>query len=110
MSKIIGIDLGTTNSCVSVMEGNEPVVIANDEVNRLRGLVSWPSGNIGGPIGDALCPGVFSHGLVRPLRERWAIVDRVDGDDERERGGSRAVRSNCSSILPRCAVATPPTA
>jgi len=27
MSKIIGIDLGTTNSCVSVMEGNEPVVI-----------------------------------------------------------------------------------
>lgn len=34
MSKIIGIDLGTTNSCVSVMEGNEPVVIANDEGRR----------------------------------------------------------------------------
>ncbi len=34
MSKIIGIDLGTTNSCVAVMEGNEPVVIQNDEGRR----------------------------------------------------------------------------
>ena len=34
MSKIIGIDLGTTNSCVAVMEGNEPVVIPNDEGRR----------------------------------------------------------------------------
>ncbi len=34
MAKIIGIDLGTTNSCVAVMEGNEPVVIANEEGRR----------------------------------------------------------------------------
>lgn len=34
MGKIIGIDLGTTNSCVSVLEGNEPVVIANSEGKR----------------------------------------------------------------------------
>ena len=34
MSKIIGIDLGTTNSCMSVMEGGEPVVIPNSEGAR----------------------------------------------------------------------------
>ena len=35
MSKIIGIDLGTTNSCVAVLEGGEPMVIANAEGNKI---------------------------------------------------------------------------
>jgi molecular chaperone DnaK len=39
MSKIIGIDLGTTNSVVSVMEGGEPVVIANREGARTTASV-----------------------------------------------------------------------
>ena len=34
MSKVIGIDLGTTNSCVAIMEGGEPIVIANSEGSR----------------------------------------------------------------------------
>ncbi len=43
MSKVIGIDLGTTNSCVAVMEGGEPVVITNAE----------------GTSDHAVCRGVF---------------------------------------------------
>jgi molecular chaperone DnaK len=35
MGKVIGIDLGTTNSCVAVLEGGEPVVITNSEGNRI---------------------------------------------------------------------------
>ena len=45
MSKIIGIDLGTTNSCVSVMEGNEPVVIPNSEGTKTISSIKRFMGN-----------------------------------------------------------------
>ena len=41
MSKVIGIDLGTTNSCVAVMEGNEPVVIPNSEGTKNYTFNRW---------------------------------------------------------------------
>ena len=53
MGKIIGIDLGTTNSCVSVMEGNEPVVITNSEGKRTTpsvvGFIAGGERKIGDP-------------------------------------------------------------
>lgn len=54
MGKIIGIDLGTTNSCVAVMEGNEPVVIENSEGRRTTpSIVAFLKGNEGErKIGD----------------------------------------------------------
>jgi len=52
MGKIIGIDLGTTNSCVAVMEGNEPVVIPNDEGRRTTPSVVAFMDNGDRKIGD----------------------------------------------------------
>ncbi len=52
MGKIIGIDLGTTNSCVAVMEGNEPVVIPNDEGRRTTPSVVGFQDNGERKIGD----------------------------------------------------------
>jgi molecular chaperone DnaK len=52
MSKIIGIDLGTTNSCVSVMEGNEAVVIPNEEGRRTTPSVVAFLGNGERKVGD----------------------------------------------------------
>ncbi len=55
MGKIIGIDLGTTNSCVSVMEGNEPVVIPNSEGRRTTpSIIGFlDNGNGERKVGDA---------------------------------------------------------
>ena len=63
MSKIIGIDLGTTNSCVAVLEGGEPVVIANAEGGRTTPSVvafSKTGERMVGQVGDLFDPNLHN--------------------------------------------------
>lgn len=69
MGKIIGIDLGTTNSCVSVMEGNEPVVITNDEGKRTTPSVIGFLDNGERKVGDS----AKRQAITNPLRTIMSI-------------------------------------
>ena len=69
MSKIIGIDLGTTNSCVAVMEGNEPVVITNDEGKRTTPSIIGFLDNGERKIGDP----AKRQAITNPLRTIMSI-------------------------------------
>src|SRR5438876_10106413 len=69
MSKIIGIDLGTTNSVVAVMEGGEPVVITNPEGSRLT-----PSGVAFTKTGERLVGQVAKRqGVTNPEKTVFSI-------------------------------------
>ena len=82
MGKIIGIDLGTTNSCVSVFEGNEPVVITNAEGKRttpsIVALVDGGERKIGGPAKRQAITNpqrtIFS--IKRFMGENWDQVQK----------------------------------
>ncbi len=69
MGKIIGIDLGTTNSCVAVMEGNEPVVIPNDEGRRTTPSVVAFMDNGERKIGDP----AKRQAITNPTRTIFSI-------------------------------------
>ena len=69
MGKIIGIDLGTTNSCVSVFEGNEPTVIANSEGKRTTpSVVAFVEGGER-KVGDP----AKRQAVTNPLRTIYSI-------------------------------------
>ena len=89
MSKIIGIDLGTTNSCVSVMEGGEAVVIANAEGNR-----TTPSVVAFSKDGER---------MVGQVAKRQAITnpDRTISSIKREMGSSYKVTIDGKSYTPQ---------
>ncbi len=83
MSKIIGIDLGTTNSCVAVMEGGEPVVIANAE-----GARTTPSVVGFTKTGDRLVGQVAKRQAITNPENTVASIKRYghrpQGDPERQ--------------------------
>ncbi len=89
MGKIIGIDLGTTNSCVAVLEGGEPVVIVNNEGNR-----TTPSVVAFTKEGER---------LVGQVAKRQAVVnsDRTVTSIKREMGSSHSVRIDNKSYSPQ---------
>ncbi len=89
MSKIIGIDLGTTNSCVAVMEGGEPVVIPNAE-------------------GDRTTPSVVAftktgERLVGKIAKRQAVTnhDRTISSIKRDMGTDRKVKIDSATYTPQ---------
>ena len=84
MSKTIGIDLGTTNSCVAVIEGGEPVVIANAE-------------------GARTTPSVVAFSMVGQVAKRQAITnpDRTVASIKREMGSNYKVTIDDKSYTPQ---------
>ena len=82
MGKIIGIDLGTTNSCVSVFEGNEPVVIANSEGKRTTpsvvGFVEGGERKIGDPAKRQAItnPKNTVYSIKRFMGETWQQTEK----------------------------------
>jgi len=78
MSKIIGIDLGTTNSCVAVMEGGEPTVIVNAEGNRTTPSVVAFSKN-----GERLVGQVAKHQAVANPDRTIISIKREMGSDHK---------------------------
>ena len=89
MSKVIGIDLGTTNSCVAVMEGGEAVVIANAEGNR-----TTPSVVAFSKTGER---------MVGQVAKRQAITnpDRTISSIKREMGSDHKVNIDGKSYTPQ---------
>ncbi|MBR2966372.1 MAG: molecular chaperone DnaK [Clostridia bacterium] len=89
MGKIIGIDLGTTNSCVAVLEGGEPVVIVNAEGNR-----TTPSVVAFTKDGER---------LVGQVAKRQSVVnaDRTVSSIKREMGSSYSVKIDGKSYSPQ---------
>jgi len=89
MSKVIGIDLGTTNSCVAVMEGGESVVIANAEGNR-----TTPSVVAFSKTGER---------MVGQVAKRQAITnpDRTISSIKREMGTDHRVSIDSKSLTPQ---------
>jgi len=69
MGKIIGIDLGTTNSCVAVMEGNQPVVIPNSEGKRTTPSIVAFLDNGERKVGDA----AKRQAITNPERTIYSI-------------------------------------
>ena len=107
MKKVIGIDLGTTNSCVAVMEGNEPVVIPNSEGRRTTPSIVAFLDNGERKVGDPAKRQAITnakHTVFSIKRFMGETFDRVTKETERvpykvERGDNNTPRVKISERL-----------
>ena len=98
MAKIIGIDLGTTNSCVAVMEGNEPVVIPNSEGHRTTPSVVAFTADGERKVGDP----AKRQAITNPKRTVFSIK-RFMGERYDQ---VTAIRSSRVTTTPRASIST----
>ena len=95
MSSIIGIDLGTTNSCVAVLEGDKPVIIANAEGNR-----TTPSVVAFTKTGERLVGDLAKRQTVTNAEGTVSSIKREMGTDSRlELGGRRRTPQEISAMI-----------
>ena len=94
MGKIIGIDLGTTNSCVAIMEGGEPKVIANVEGNRTTPSVVAFTDNEERLVGQV----AKRQAVTNPTRTLYA-VKRLIGRKFADAEVKKSIRSALLKLL-----------
>jgi molecular chaperone DnaK len=110
MAKVIGIDLGTTNSCVSVIEGSTPAVIVNSEGKRTTpSVVSFKGGDI--RIGDSAKrqavtnPDNTIYSVKRFIGSKYSEIKNEAGKMsykvKKERGDKVVVEANGKSYVPQ---------
>ncbi|MCL1982999.1 MAG: molecular chaperone DnaK [Clostridiales bacterium] len=95
MGKVIGIDLGTTNSCVSVLEGGEPVVIANAEGNRTTPSVVGFAKNGERLVGET----AKRQAITNPTRTISSIKRQMGTDYSIEIDGKRYTPQDISAMI-----------
>ncbi|MSQ00357.1 MAG: molecular chaperone DnaK [Myxococcales bacterium] len=96
MGKVIGIDLGTTNSCVSVIEGGEPLVIPNDEGTRTTpSVVAFP--REGDRIVGAIARRQAVTNATRTVHSAKRLIGRRYQDEEVQRVRSMVAYSICEA-------------
>ncbi|HZK58189.1 MAG TPA: molecular chaperone DnaK [Clostridia bacterium] len=95
MGKVIGIDLGTTNSCVAVLEGGEPIVITNSEGNRIT-----PSVVAFGKDGERIVgEPAKRQAVVNPDKTIMSIKTRMGSDHKIDIDGKRYTPQDISAMV-----------
>ena len=104
MSKIIGIDLGTTNSCVAVMEGGEPVVITNSEGARTTPSVVSFQANGERLVGQVAKRQAITNPdkTIMSIKRHMGTDYKVNIDGEKRLYTTRNISNDTSKIKSRC--------